>query len=178
MDGFPPIAEHGLIGDLQTAALVTKDGSIDWFCCPRFDSPSVFASLLDKQRGGYFRVATQTSSYTSRPLYFPDSAILITRFMTEAGVGEVADFMPVRQGLQPTDNHQLVRMVRCVRGAITFQIDVAPRFDYGRHQHETHVTDHGAVFKSDGVALTLHAIRNPGDEHLPRLDALDNGDHG
>jgi GH15 family glucan-1,4-alpha-glucosidase len=176
MDDYPPIEDHGLIGDLQTAALVTKDGSIDWFCCPRFDSPSVFASLLDQQRGGYFRVAPRTSSYASRQLYFPDSAILITRFMTEDGVGEVVDFMPVRQGLQPTDNHQLVRMVRCVRGAMTFQIDVAPRFDYGRQQHETHVTRHGAVFKSDGLTLTMHAIRNPSDEHLARFEALDDGD--
>jgi GH15 family glucan-1,4-alpha-glucosidase len=176
MDDYPPIEDHGLIGDLQTAALVTKDGSIDWFCCPRFDSPSVFASLLDKNRGGDFRVAPRTTSYSSRQLYFPDSAILITRFMTEDGVGEVVDFMPVRQGLQPTDNHQLVRMIRCVRGAMTFEIDIAPRFDYGRQQHETHVTQHGAVFKSDGLTLTMHAIRNPGDEHLARLEALDNGD--
>jgi GH15 family glucan-1,4-alpha-glucosidase len=176
MNDYPPIEDHGLIGDLQTAALVTTDGSIDWFCCPRFDSPSVFASLLDKRRGGYFRVAPRTSSYSSRQLYLPDSAILITRFMTEDGVGEVVDFMPVRQGLQPTDNHQLVRLVRCVRGVMTFQIDLAPRFDYGRLQHETHVTEHGAVFDSDSLTLIMHAIRNPGDEHLARLEALDNGD--
>ena len=89
MEDYPPIEDHGLIGDLQTAALVTKDGSIDWFCCPRFDSPSVFASLLDSDRGGHFRVAPRTSDYTARQMYFPDSAILITRFMTEDGVGEV-----------------------------------------------------------------------------------------
>ena len=56
MDHYPPIAEHGLIGDLQTAALVTSDGCVDWFCCPQFDSPSVFASLLDHDQGGRFRI--------------------------------------------------------------------------------------------------------------------------
>src|SRR5437763_744723 len=86
------ISEHGLIGDLQTAALVTTDGSIDWFCCPRFDSPSVFGSLLDIGRGGEFRIAPTVEGYKSRQLYFPDSAVLITRFMSEEGVGELIDF--------------------------------------------------------------------------------------
>ena len=178
MADYPPIENHGLIGDLQTAALVATDGTIDWFCFPRFDSPSVFASLLDKERGGHFRVAPNTASYTSRQLYFPDSAILITRYLTEDGVGEVVDFMPVRQGSQPTDNHQLVRLIRCVRGAMTFQFDLAPRFDYGRVQHEAHATEHGAVFKSDGQTLTLHAIRNPGDEHLLKVEAKHGDAHG
>src|SRR4051794_19544604 len=176
MDDYPPIEDHGLIGDLQTAALVTKDGSIDWFCCPRFDSPSVFGSLLDSGRGGRFRVAPTASTYTSRQLYFPDSAILITRFMSGDGVGEVVDFMPVVEGRQPRDNHRLVRLVRCVRGEMSFDIDVAPRFDYGRLRHDTTVHDHGAVFRADGVALTLHAIRNPGDEHLAKFDLVDGQD--
>ena len=110
MDRYPPIAEHGLIGDLQTAALVTTDGSIDWFCWPRFDSPSVFASLLDRERGGYFRIAPEGDDYVTRQLYFPDTAILITRFMTAGGVGEVIDFMPVDNPDQATDRHRLVRV--------------------------------------------------------------------
>src|SRR5216117_2474586 len=97
MDKYPPIAEHGLIGDLQTAALVTTDGSIDWFCCPRFDSPSVFGSLLDSRRGGRFQVRPVTDAYSAKQLYHPNTAILITRFMTEEGAGEVVDFMPVSQ---------------------------------------------------------------------------------
>ena len=117
MTEYPPIADHGLIGDLQTAARVATDGSIDWFCCPRFDSPSVFAALLDQERGGYFRVRATGPDATSRQLYFPDTAILITRFMTEEGVGEIVDFMPPA-GKQPTANHRILRMMRCVRGSI------------------------------------------------------------
>ena len=102
MDRYPPIAEHGLIGDLQTAALVTTDGSVDWFCCPRFDSPSVFASLLDADGGGRFRIAAEGDDVVVRQLYFPDTAILITRFMTPEGVGEVLDFMPVEDPQRAT----------------------------------------------------------------------------
>ena len=92
---YTPIAEHGLIGDLQTAALVTTDGMVDWFCCPRFDSPSVFASLVGADKGGHFRIAPDRDDFVSRQLYLPGTAILIMRFMTPDGVGEVRDFMPV-----------------------------------------------------------------------------------
>src|SRR5213075_2630864 len=85
MERYPNISDHGLIGDLQTAALVSTDGTVDWFCCPRFDSPSVFASLLDADKGGYFRICPDASNYTTRQLYFPDTAILITRFLTPTG---------------------------------------------------------------------------------------------
>jgi GH15 family glucan-1,4-alpha-glucosidase len=91
MDRYPNIGDHGLIGDLQTGALVTTDGTVDWFCCPRFDSPSVFASLLDAGKGGHFRIAPDRDDYVSRQLYLPETAILITRFMTADGVGEVHD---------------------------------------------------------------------------------------
>ena len=119
MERYPNISDHGLIGDLQTAALVSTDGTVDWFCCPRFDSPSVFASLLDADKGGYFRIAPDTSDYVSRQLYFPDTAMLITRFMTPDGVGEVTDFMPVA-GTTPTGRHRLVRLLRTVRGTMRF----------------------------------------------------------
>src|SRR5688500_6856029 len=95
MSHYPLIADHGLIGDLQTAALVATDGSIDWFCTPRFDSPSVFGALLDWNRGGLCRVRPTADAFTHKQLYYPDTAILVTRFLTEDGVGEVVDFMPV-----------------------------------------------------------------------------------
>ncbi|HEY3955162.1 MAG TPA: glycoside hydrolase family 15 protein [Streptosporangiaceae bacterium] len=161
MERYPNISDHGLIGDLQTAALVTTDGCVDWFCCPRFDSPSVFASLLDADRGGHFRIAPDRDDYVSKQLYFPDTAILITRFMTPDGVGEVHDFMPVAHGAA-TGRHRLVRQVRVVRGTMRFAIDLQPRFDYGRRPHKLEVTEDGAVFQSDGMELTVHPVLAPG----------------
>jgi GH15 family glucan-1,4-alpha-glucosidase len=164
MDRYPNIGDHGLIGDLQTAALVSTDGCIDWFCAPRFDSPSVFASLLDADRGGHYRIAPDRDDYVSKQLYFPDTAILITRFMTPDGVGEVHDFMPIA-GATATDRHRLVRQLRVVRGTMRFRIDLQPRFDYGRKPHKLELTEHGAVFQTDGAELTLHGVATP-DETL------------
>jgi len=158
---YPDISDHGLIGDLQTAALVSTDGTLDWFCCPRFDSPSVFASLLDASRGGYYKIAPDRDDYVSRQLYLPDSAILITRFMTPDGVGEVHDFMPVIEG-PATGRHRLVRNIRVVRGTMRFAIEVQPRFDYGRKPHTLELSGDGAVFRSEDLALTLHAIAPEG----------------
>ena len=92
---YLPIAEHGVIGDLRTVALVGTDGTIDWYCCPRFDSPSVFAAILDRRRGGHYRIAPAMHVGDVKQLYFPDTNVLITRFLTPEGVGEVQDFMPV-----------------------------------------------------------------------------------
>jgi GH15 family glucan-1,4-alpha-glucosidase len=159
--GYPNIADHGLIGDLQTAALVTTDGVLDWFCCPRFDSPSVFASLLDAERGGYYRIAPDRDDYVTRQLYLPDTAVLITRFMTPDGVGEVHDFMPVIQGAA-TERHRLVRHIRVVRGSMRFVIEIDPRFDYGRKPHQVELSEQGAVFRSSGLDLTVHGITASG----------------
>jgi pentatricopeptide repeat protein len=156
MGRYPNISDHGLIGDLQTAALVATDGTLDFFCCPRFDSPSVFASLLDADNGGHFRVAPLADNYVSKQLYLPSTAMLITRFMTPDGVGEVLDFMPVIEG-EPTSQHRLVRLLRVARGTMQFQVDIQPRFDYGRDKHTVEVTDAGAVFRSaSGMELTFH----------------------
>ncbi|MFL6128458.1 MAG: glycoside hydrolase family 15 protein [Mycobacteriales bacterium] len=168
------IADHGIVGDLHTSALVSTDGSVDWFCCPRFDSPSVFAALLDDARGGHFRVRPTGVRYTSKQMYYPDSAVLITRFFTEAGVGEVVDFMPVLDRTV-TDRHRLVRVIRCVRGRMRFDVDIAPRFDYGRQPHRTYLTDLGAVFSAEGLTLTLHVVRDPGDARLA-LARVEDGD--
>jgi len=160
MAEYPSISDHGLIGDLQTAALVDVNGTIDWFCCPRFDSPSVFASLLDADRGGFFRISPDATGVVTRQLYLPGTAILVTRFMTEEGVGEVVDFMPVAEG-PATDRHRLVRLVRVVRGAMRFVAEIQPRFDYARKPHKVEVTSEGAVFSSDDLTLTLHRVGDP-----------------
>ncbi|MER6307209.1 glycoside hydrolase family 15 protein [Streptomyces sp. NPDC001657] len=166
MDDYPLIENHGLIGDLQTAALVTTEGVVDWFCSPRFDSPSVFGALLDKEKGGHCTVRPLHPTQATKQLYLPDTAVLVTRFMTEAGAGEVLDFMPVT-GTTVTAGHRLVRMVRCVRGSMSFEVEIAPRFNYGRTGHQLHLTEHGAVFAADdGTALTVHPIREPEDERL------------
>jgi GH15 family glucan-1,4-alpha-glucosidase len=126
---YRPIESYGLIGDLRTAALVGSDGSIDWFCPGRFDSPSVFAAILDADRGGSFRIAP-TIPCASKQLYLPDTAILLTRFYSHSGVGEVSDVMPV--GLEPC---AVVRRVDVVRGVVEFRMRCHPSFDYGRAGH-------------------------------------------
>jgi GH15 family glucan-1,4-alpha-glucosidase len=175
MSDYPLIADHGLIGDLQTSALVSTEGTIDWFCSPRFDSPSIFGSLLDAEHGGHFSIRPQVDSFDAKQLYLPDTAILITRFLTEGGVGEVLDFMPVAEGA-PGDRHRLVRALRCVRGSMVFDIEVAPRFDYGRQTHTATVTEDGAVFSAGDTTLTASLIRDPSDERLGRIESSDAGD--
>jgi GH15 family glucan-1,4-alpha-glucosidase len=155
MDDYPLIANHGLVGDLQTAALVSTTGTIDWWCAPRFDSPSIFASLLDSGRGGNCKLAvtegakgaevkaqdateatardTTRSEANVHQLYLADTAILVTRYMTEDAVGEVADLMVPDESSEPTDRHRIIRTVRAVRGRIGFEFECRPRFDYGRH---------------------------------------------
>ena len=170
MSTYPLIADHGLIGNLQTAALVSTDGTIDWFCAPRFDSPSIFGSLLDHDRGGHLRVRPMVDVFNRHQLYYPDTAILVTRFLTEAGVGEVIDFMPVASTTFASDRHRLVRLLRCVRGEMTFALDIAPRFDYGREPHETYVSEEGVVFKGARTAMSLSIIREPDEARLGRVE--------
>jgi GH15 family glucan-1,4-alpha-glucosidase len=176
MERYPDISRHGLIGDLQTAALVTTDGTIDFFCCPRFDSPSVFCSLLDADKGGYCRISPAADSYVSKQLYFPNTAALITRFMTPDGVGEVQDFMPVIEG-PPADRHRLVRYLRVARGQMEFVLEIEPRFDYGRASHTAEVTAEGAVFRAaGGMELTLHTTGRADEDHgLAHIERTKNG---
>ena len=156
MERYPNISDHGIIGDLQTTALVTADGTVDFFCCPRFDSPSIFASLLDAEHGGFCSIKPAADGYVTKQLYLPNTAMLITRFMTPDGVGEVLDFMPVIEG-KPTDRHRLVRHLRVARGTMRFEIEIQPAFDYGRAKHTLEPHEYGAIFRSDnGMHLTVH----------------------
>lgn len=157
-DGYPLIADHGIIGDLQTVALVSDRGVVDWWCTPRFDSPSVFAGLLDHERGGSFEITVDRdvgSEMKSTQLYLPDTAVLHTRFLSSTGVGELADFMPMHEFGPPTDRHRLIRGVRGIRGRTEFTLACRPRFDYGRAAHTLDmVSESTAVFR--GGALELH----------------------
>ena len=138
------IDEYGVIGDLQSAALVGIDGSIDWCCLPRFDSASVFGAILDLEKGGHFRVTPTISDCKTKQMYLPDTNILLTRFLSADGVGEVLDFMPWRGG-QP-GIRAIVRIVRCVRGTIDFEMECLPAFDYARASHQMHVEAQSANF--------------------------------
>ncbi|GGL15211.1 glycoside hydrolase family 15 protein [Planomonospora parontospora] len=173
MNGYPKIADHGMIGDLQTAALVSGTGTIDWWCTPRFDSPSLFASLLDSERGGHCRLAADVdriAGATVRQLYLPDTAILVTRFMAPGGVGEVADFMEPNPSTTPSDQHRLVRVARVVRGSLPFTLVCRPRFDYGRAPHNLTLLDDGsALFHGPRTDLHLQttgplALRPDGED--------------
>ncbi len=151
---YLPIAEHGIIGDLHSIALVGTDGRIDWYCCPRFDSPSVFGAILDKARGGFYRIAPVIDEWVPKQLYLPDTNVLITRFLTPGGVGEVQDFMPIKEGFAE-HRHRLIRRVLGVRGEMRFRVDVQPRFNYGRDAHETIFHENGVLFRSPSLSLAL-----------------------
>ena len=148
--GYKPIENYGIIGDLHTIALVGMDGSIDWCCLPHFDSPSVFASILDARKGGYFKIAPVRAT-VQKQMYLPGTCILVTRFLCPEGVGEVIDFMPIEEGAERRVHfHQIIRRVRVVRGALRFKLECHPAFDYARAKHEIKVRPHGAIFSSDG----------------------------
>ncbi len=152
---YRPIAEHGLVGDLHTVALVGTDGTIDWYCCPAFDAPSVFGAILDREQGGFYALHPATTDWTSKQLYFPDTNVLITRFFTTDGVAEIEDFMPIETAGVAHHRHRLVRRVVVVRGEMPFQLEVQPRFDYGRERHEVEVQEHGVVFRAQSLTLAL-----------------------
>jgi GH15 family glucan-1,4-alpha-glucosidase len=150
--GYLPIEDHGIIGNLHTAALVGTDGTRDWLCLPAFDSPSVFCSILDDEKGGHF--ALRPVSYTrSQQIYLPDTNVLLTRFFSPEGLAETLDFMPILTG--PGDRHRLVRSVRVIRGRMDFRAECRPAFDYARRDHSVSVGKSGAVFTSNVCRLGL-----------------------
>jgi len=144
---YQPIENYGIIGDLNTVALVSMDGSIDFLCFPSFDSPSVFAALLDDERGGRFQIAPVLEGYRRRQLYLTDTNILITRFLAQQGVAEVSDFMALGSGVT---GRSIVRRVKAVRGDLRFSMRCAPRFDYARASHTVEGQPHRWTFISEG----------------------------
>lgn len=147
MERYQPIENYGVIGDLNTVALVGINGSIDFLCFPDFDSPSVFASILDADKGGYFKISPDDDQSKTKQLYLPDTNVLLTRFLREGGIGEVSDFMPV-ESLYP--GKELIRMVSCVHGSIEFVLECRPRFDYARASHRIEMrSNREYVFASD-----------------------------
>src|ERR1700722_11815023 len=145
---YLPIEDYGLIGNMHTAALVGRNGSIDWLCLPHFDSPSVFAAILDDRKGGHFRIAPTAERVTRKQVYWPETNVLITRFLLDDGVVEVIDYMPVGLKKGEPGFRQLVRRVEAIRGSVPVRVECYPAFNYARDTHTVDVTDAGAVFRS------------------------------
>ena len=152
---YQPIENYGLIGNMHTVALVGMNGSIDWFCFPHFDSPSVFASILDDKKGGHFKIAPTTEVVRNKQFYWPDTNVLITRFLSPDGVGEITDYMPIHMESEGHGSHQLVRRVGVVRGTLAFRLECRPAFNYARDEHRTVVSDDGALFHGPNINLGL-----------------------
>src|SRR5215468_3948735 len=132
---FQPIENYGVIGNMRSIALVSVDGSIDFLCYPEFDSPTVFAALLDPQHGGRFAVHPDLEAMRVKQLYLPNAIVLITRFLSESGVAELVDFMPVGNTTDDRYGNHIIRVVRAIKGTVHFQMCCAPRFDYARAKH-------------------------------------------
>ncbi|MCF1504118.1 glycoside hydrolase family 15 protein [Afifella sp. H1R] len=148
---FTPIEDHAIIGDMQTAALVALDGTIDFFCYPNFDSPTVFASLLDREKGGHFKLHAACDGLRSRQLYLPDTNILITRFQGDESVAEVSDFMPL------DGSGRIVRRAKAIQGEVDFTLSCAPRFDYGRGTTQAEAIPYGVKFSDGERQLFLYS---------------------
>lgn len=147
---YKPIEDYGIIGDLHSIALVGIDGSIDWCCLPDFDSPSVFAALLDDKKGGFFKISPM-GELRCKQLYLPETNVLITRFFSDEGIAEIIDFMPIEprtlKGGRP-QYHQIIRRVSSVAGKVHFRLECFPAFDYARASHEVRLYPEGAAFIS------------------------------
>jgi GH15 family glucan-1,4-alpha-glucosidase len=149
---YQNIDSYGVIGDLHTAALVSSGGSIDWCCLPRFDAPSVFAAILDEQKGGFFRIGPAQED-RCKQMYLPDTNVLVTRFLSEAGVGEVIDFMPWQIGANTSQ--AIIRIARCVRGSVDFEMECLPAFNYARDSHEVSTEGGRLAFRTPTQSLAL-----------------------
>src|SRR5262249_38449701 len=154
---YKPIENYGVIGDLHTVALVGMDGSIDFMCFPEFDSPTIFAALLDHKKGGSFKLAPVMDGTHPKQLYLPESNILLSRFLSSDGVAEISDFMPI------TDlghAHAIVRRAKSIRGDMSFRMICAPRFDYGRAAHRVQKKKHEVIFISQAPDKSVIRLRS------------------
>jgi GH15 family glucan-1,4-alpha-glucosidase len=154
---YQPIENYGVIGDLHTVALIGMNGSVDYMCFPMFDSPSIFLRLLDYEKGGYFSLAPVLEDARQKQLYIPGTNILLSRFLSDEGVAEVSDFMPVEATEQA---HNLIRRAKTVRGEIKYRMVCKPAFDYARATHQVELRDGEAIFTSNGDDKTVLRLRS------------------
>ena len=152
---YQPIDSYAIIGDMRSAALVNINGSIDWFCLPRFDSPSVFGAILDDKKGGFFQICPADGS-SGKQFYWPDTNVLVTRFLRSGAAAELIDFMPVGEDSRfATVRRQVIRRITVVRGRVAFRMRCEPAFNYARDRHQVALVDHGAEFHSANTHLGL-----------------------
>lgn len=152
---YQPIESYAMIGDMHSVALVGTNASIDWLCLPRFDSPSVFAAILDDEKGGCFRIAPVESNVTYKQFYSPETNVLVTRFLASAGAAELTDFMPVGAAAAGDGRRQLIRSLCAVRGSTRFRLECRPAFNFARDAHQVTLSDSGALFASASLRLGL-----------------------
>jgi len=158
---YPPIADYALIGDCHTAALIARDGSVDWFCPGRFDAPAVFCRLLDADKGGYLRTAP-TGSFSVERHYRGQTNVLETTFSTDGGRVRATDLMPIHQrtshrhGYDVGTSHRLLRLLEGLEGEVEVEVQFKPTFDYAREQTEFFLREGGgAVAQAGARYLTL-----------------------
>jgi len=166
---YQPIEDYGMIGDMHTVALVGINGSIDWLCVPDFDSPSVFAAILDDEKGGRFKIAPLGKDVVCKQFYWPETNVLITRFLAPDGAAELTDFMPAGRAVSGNHHrHCLVRRVTVVRGTLKFLMECHPAFNYARDDHTVTITNEGAILASPSLTLGL-ATSTPLQEQNGRV---------
>ncbi|PVH25310.1 glycoside hydrolase family 15 protein [Sphingobacterium corticibacter] len=168
--GYPAIEDHGVIGNMHTAALVALDGTIDFMCFPKFDSPTIFGSLLDKDKGGYFGITPEMKDVNVKQIYIPGTAVLITRFFSEDGIVEITDYMPVIEDSCFTFN-AIVRKVKAIRGNIKFKMQCKPRFGYAKVKHTAERMEDGIHFSTKDNGQSTVRLSSTVDMTLREHDA-------
>jgi GH15 family glucan-1,4-alpha-glucosidase len=165
---FPQIQDYGIIGDCRAAALISREGSIDWLCWPRFDKPAIFCALLDREKGGSWRISPAEPAKILRR-YLPDSNVLETTFQTKNGSAVLTDLMPIAPELARQEllfpDHEILRRVECTNGEIQLDVEFLPRADYGLRAVAIHIVGklglrmecHGGVYwLRSSVPMELH----------------------
>src|SRR5438876_8869447 len=155
---FEPNGNYEVIGNMRSIALVGVNGSIDFLCYPNFDSPSVFAALLDDERGGCFQIQPQLKEKRVRQLYLPDTNILLTRFLAEEGLAELTDYMPI--GTDDEQPNEIIRTLAVIRGQVDFTMRCRPRFNYAMCGHTVNIEEGYAIFSPVGDACPPMALHS------------------
>jgi GH15 family glucan-1,4-alpha-glucosidase len=179
MKNYQPIEDYAIIGNMRSAALVGLNGSIDWFCFPHFDSPSMFASLLDKEKGGFWSISPLGTSTNCKQYYWPDTNVLITRHYTPEGIVEITDYMPVGEDVRDEFDYRIVRRVTGIHGKVKMQMRCYPAFNYARDAHETAISDKGASFHSPDLSMGLASsvpLKKSQQGALAEFDMVEEGE--